>query len=137
VASHHRYALVVGADQILVCGEKSFSKPTDLDDARAQLLALRGRARELVTVACVDRETVRIWHTVVFAKLTIRHCGDGFLGTYIDSEKAEILGSLGSYRVVGKGIQLFSNIDGDYFSIHGLPLLELLSFFRTRGALVS
>jgi septum formation protein len=70
VAERHRHALVVGADQILVCGEIWLSKPADLADARAQLQALRGRTHELVTAACVVRKAARIWHTVRSAKLT-------------------------------------------------------------------
>jgi septum formation protein len=137
VASGNKHALVVGADQILVCGKTSFNKPTDLADARAQLLALRGRTHELVSAVCVVREAARIWHTVVSAKLTMRQFSDGFLEYYLISEEAAILGSVGGYCLEGRGIQLFSEIQGDYFSILGLPLLELVGFLRNWGALAS
>jgi len=137
VANGDQQALVVGADQILVCGKIWFSKPVDLSDARVQLQALRGRTHELVTAVCVVRQAARIWHTVVSAKLTMRHFSDAFLDAYLESEQAAILESVGGYRLEGRGTQLFSDIQGDYFSILGLPLLELLSFLRTCGALVS
>jgi septum formation protein len=116
VAENHRHALVVGA---------------------AQLQALRGRTHKLVTAVCVVREAARIWHTVSSAKLTMRHFSDAFLDTYLDAEQAAALGSVGGYRVEERGIQLLSDIQGDYFAILGLPLLELLSFLRTCGALAS
>ena len=137
VAGGHRHAFVVGADQILLCGSRWFNKPTDLADARAQLQLLRGRTHELVTAACVVRETARIWHTVVSAKLTMRHFSDAFLDAYLSAEQTAILGSVGAYRLEGRGIQLFADIQGDYFGILGLPLLELLSFLRAHGALAS
>jgi septum formation protein len=121
----------------LILASGSPIKPADLADARAQLQVLRGRTHELVTATCVIRETARIWHTVSSAKLTIRHFSDAFLDTYLAAEQATVLASVGGYRLEGRGIQLFSDIQGDYFSILGLPLLELISFLRTRGALVS
>jgi septum formation protein len=137
VAGHHQHVLVVGADQILVCGSTWFNKPADLGDARAQLQALRGRTHELFTAVCVVRKAARIWHTVSLAKLTMRHFSDGFLDAYLGSEQAAALGSVGGYRLEEKGVQLFSDIQGDYFAILGLPLLELLRFLRSRGALAS
>ena len=78
-----------------------------------------------------------MWHTVSSAKLTMRHFSDAFLDAYLASEQAAALGSVGGYRLEERGIQLFSNIQGDYFAILGLPLLELVSFLRTCGALAS
>jgi len=137
VAENHRHALVVGADQILVCDKNWLNKPADLADARAQLQALRGRTHKLVTAVCVVREVARIWHTVSSAKLTMRHFTDAFLDAYLGSERAATLGSVGGYRLEERGIQLFSDIQGDYFAILGLPLLELLGFLRVCGALAS
>lgn len=137
VAENHPHALVVGADQILVCDKIWLNKPVDLADARAQLQALRGRTHKLVTAVCVVREASRIWHTVNSAKLTMRHVSDAFLDIYIGAEQAAALGSVGGYRLEERGIQLFSDIQGDYFTILGLPLLELLSFLRTCGTLAS
>jgi septum formation protein len=137
VAENYRHALVVGADQILVCGKIWLNRPTDLADARAQLQALRGRTHMLVTAVCVVREAARIWHTVSSAKLTMRHFSDAFLDAYLASEQGAVLGSVGGYRLEERGIQLFAEIHGDYFGILGLPLLELLSFLRARGALAA
>jgi septum formation protein len=137
IAENHQHALVVGADQILVCDKIWLNKPADLADARAQLQALRGRTHKLVTAVCVVREVVRIWHTVSSAKLTMRYFSDAFLDTYLGAEQPAALGSVGGYRFEERGIQLFSDIQGDYFTILGLPLLELLGFLRTCGALAS
>jgi septum formation protein len=137
VSGNHRHALVVGADQILVCGETWLNKPSDLADARAQLQSLRGRTHMLITAVCVVREAARMWHTVNSAKLTMRHFSDAFLDAYLCSEQAAVLGSVGGYRLEERGIQLFAEIQGDYFAILGLPLLELLSFLRARGALAA
>ena len=137
VAGHHQHVLVVGADQILVCGSTWLNKPADLGDARAQLQALRGRTHELFTAVCVVRKAARIWHTVSSAKLTMRHFSDGFLDAYLGSEQAAALGSVGGYRLEERGVQLFSDIQGDYFAILGLPLRERLSFLRSRGAIAS
>ena len=137
VAESHRDALVVGADQILACDGDWFSKPADLAGARAQLQVLRGRTHELVTAACVVFDAARIWHTVVSAKLTMRHFSETFLDAYLDAERTAILGSVGAYQLEGRGIQLFADIQGDYFGILGLPLFELLGFLRSRGSLAS
>jgi septum formation protein len=137
VAENHRHALVVGADQILVCDKIWLNKPADLADSRAQLQALRGRTHKLVTAVCVVREAARIWHTVSSARLTMRQFSDAFLDAYLGAEEGAIFGSVGAYRIEGRGIQLFADIKGDYFTILGLPLLELLSFLRTRDVLAS
>lgn len=137
VAENHRHALVVGADQILVCDKIWLNKPADLADSRAQLQVLRGRTHKLVTAVCVVREAARIWHTVSSAGLTMRQFSDAFLDAYLGAEQGAIFESVGAYRIEGRGIQLFADIKGDYFTILGLPLLELLSFLRTRDVLAS
>ena len=137
VAESHRHALVVGADQILVCGNMWFDKPAGLGDARVQLQALQGRDHQLVTAACVVRNDDRLWQAVSSPKLTMRRFSEAFLDAYLDAEGTEILGFVGAYRLEGRGIQLFADIEGDYFAILGLPLLELLGFLRSRGALPS
>jgi len=137
VAENHRHALVVGADQILVCGNMWFDKPASLDEARVQLQALQGRAHQLVSAACVVRDEDRLWHVVSSPTLTMRRFSEAFLDAYLDAEGTEILGSVGAYRIEGRGIQLVADIEGDYFAVLGLPLLELLCFLRSRGALPS
>jgi septum formation protein len=137
VAADHPRGLVIGADQILVCGDVRFDKPASLADARSQLQTLRGRTHQLVTAACVVQEQACIWQGERWAKLTMREFSDTFLDTYLAAEGTAVLGSVGAYRLEGRGIQLFAQVEGDYFAILGLPLLELLRFLRERGALGS
>ncbi|MBV8336035.1 MAG: septum formation protein Maf [Alphaproteobacteria bacterium] len=137
VAVRRPDALVIGADQILHCAGKWFDKPVDIDQVRTQLQSLRGRTHELITAACVVEDRVRVWHTVSSAQLSMRRFSDAFLEWYLAAEGAAVLGSVGAYRVEGRGIQLFDKIKGDYFAILGLPLLELVQFLRNRQALGS
>ena len=102
-----------------------------------QLQALRGRTHELVTAACAVQDGSRIWHGLSSPRLIMRHFTDGFLDDYIPAEGADILGSVGAYRLEGRGAQLFEHTEGDYFAILGLPLLELLGFLRTKGMIPS
>ena len=132
VAARCGRAVVIGADQLLVCGEVWFDKPVDLGHARTQLQALRGRTHELVTAGCAVRGGSRLWHSVSSPRLTMRHFTDDFLDDYILAEGADMLGSVGAYRLEGRGVQLFEHIEGDYFAILGLPIIELLGFLRTK-----
>ena len=129
--------MVIGADQILVCGGEWFDKPANLAEARSQLQTLRGRIHKLVTAACVVQEQACIWQGERWTKLTMREFSDTFLDTYLAAEGTAVLGSVGAYRLEGRGIQLFAQVEGDYFAILGLPLIELLGFLRERGALPS
>jgi septum formation protein len=137
VAERHDRALVIGADQILVCGAEWFDKPKDLGEALVQLRALRGRTHELVTAVCAVQMGTRLWHTVVRPQLTMRDFSDTLLDDYIAAEGDEILGSVGAYRLESRGVQLFERIEGDHFAILGLPLLELLGFLRNCGEIPS
>jgi septum formation protein len=130
-------AVVIGADQLLVCGEVWFDKPADLGQARSQIQGLRGRTHELVTAVCAVQDRSRLWHAVSSPRLTMRHFTDAFLDGYIRAAGADILGSVGAYRIEGRGVQLFEHLEGDYFAILGLPLLELLSFLRRKGMIQS
>jgi septum formation protein len=125
-------ALVVGADQMLLCGDVWFDKPPDLDHARAQLRALRGRTHELVTAVVVFRDGTELWHHVARARLTMRPFSDAFLDEYLGAAGESVLRSVGAYQLEGLGAHLFSRIDGDYFTVLGLPLLPLLEFLRAR-----
>src|SRR5579875_2628418 len=128
-------ALAVGADQILVCDGLWFDKPAGMAGARAQLQALRGKLHELATAVCAVAAGERVWHAVSRPLLTMRAFSDAFLDAYLAAEGSAILGSVGAYRIEGRGIQLFADIDGDYFAVLVLPLLPLLAFLRERGAL--
>ena len=133
VAARRKNALVIGADQILVAGDEWFDKPGDLAAAEAQLRRLRGRDHILVTAACAVCGDERLWQATSIPKLTMRRFGDAFLAGYIAGEWDALLGSVGAYRLEGKGVQLFDRIEGDHFAILGLPLLELLAFLRGYG----
>jgi septum formation protein len=136
VASRHTGALVIGADQMLDCAGTWFDKPRDRDEARAQLLALRGKRHELVSAVAVVRNGAVIWRLVDRSRLTMRAFSDVFLDTYIAALGDDVLSSVGVYQLEGLGAQLFDKIDGDYFSILGLPLLPLLDFLRGHGAVM-
>jgi len=137
VAGRHDRAFVIGADQILACDGLWFDKPSDLGAARAQLKALRGRTHELATAACVVQNETRIWHTVKQPHLLMREFSDLFLDDYLAVEGTAVLGTVGAYRLEGRGVQLFERVEGDHFAILGLPLLELLGFLRKCGQLPS
>jgi len=133
VSRGHPGALVVGADQILECEGEWLGKPADLDQARAQLSALRGKAHELATAAVVARDGGRIWHHVARARLHMRAFSDAFLDSYLANIGRAACESVGAYQLEGLGVQLFSHVEGDYFAILGLPLLPLLGFLRHHG----
>jgi septum formation protein len=135
ITESHPAAIVIGADQILVAGEEWFDKPADLRAAATQLRRLRGRSHVLATAACVMRGKRCLWRATAAPKLTMWCFGESFLAEYIEAEGEALLGSVGAYRIEGRGVQLFARIDGDHFSILGLPLLELLEFLRGQGLL--
>jgi septum formation protein len=128
-------ALVIGADQLLVCGDRWFDKPKDEAEARAHLKALRGRTHTLVTAVVCVRDGARIWHHLAHPRLTMRDFSDDVLEAYLATEGDRVLASVGAYRVEGPGIQLFEAIEGEHSAILGLPLLPLLGFLRQHGVL--
>jgi septum formation protein len=135
IARREPDAVVIAADQLLVVGEEWLDKPPTPDAARAQLLTLRGRTHTLVTAVLCQRGTARVWHHVARPSLTMREFSEEFLNAYLAAEGDALTAWVGSYRLEGMGVQLFERIEGDYFSILGLPLLPLLGFLRQHGAL--
>ena len=131
----HPGALVIGADQMLDCEGVWFDKPTGRDGAREQLKALRGRTHRLVSCAVIVRDGERIWHQIDRARLTMRNFSDAFLDEYLDSAGDDVLHSVGAYQLEGLGAQLFHRVDGDFFTILGLPLLPVLGFLRVHGVI--
>lgn len=129
--------LVIGADQTLELDGILFDKADDLDMARARLLALRGRTHKLHAAVTVAEDGVIVWRTAETASLTVRDFSDVFLHAYLAAHGQTILSSVGCYELEGAGIQLFERIEGDYFAILGLPMLDLLTFLRTRGVLAA
>lgn len=126
-------ALVIGADQVLVCGETCFDKPENLTEARRHLQALRGQTHRLETAVVVVRAGEVLWHFESAPQLTMRPFPDAFLDRYLEEAGEDVLWSVGAYQLEGSGVQLFQEVRGDYFSILGLPLLPLLEFLRTQG----
>ena len=133
VSRHASGAFVIGADQILDCDGAWFDKPPDRTRATADLRALSGKRHSLATAVCVVRDGVRLWHHRESARLTMRPLGDAFIDAYLDAIGADALVSVGAYQLEGLGAQLFSRVEGDYFTILGLPLLPLLEFLRNHG----
>ena len=133
VSMRHPEALVIGADQILGLGREMFDKPVGMEGARHHLQRLRGQEHRLVTAACIVRGGQPIWRHVEIPRLTMRNFSDEFLEDYLTRSGEKILGSVGAYLLEDRGAQLFSKVDGDYFSILGLPLLQLLDFLRGHG----
>lgn len=135
-------ALVIGGDQLLVCKmedgtERWFDKPADMDTARAQLLALRGKTHRLVTATVAWRGGERIWQDVTTPRLTMRNFSEAFLDAYLAAEGEALLSSVGAYRLEAMGVHLFSRVEGEHSAILGLPLIPLLGFLRQHGVITS
>ncbi len=130
-------ALVIGADQLLVCAGRWYDKPPDIATARAQLSALRGREHALVTACVCWRHGTRIWQEVAAPRLTMREFSDEFLDAYLTAEGDRVTSSVGAYRLEGLGAHLFARIQGEHAAILGLPLLALLGFLRQHGVLAA
>lgn len=135
VSARHPGAIVLGADQLLVQGADWFDKPADCAAAADQLRRLAGKTHELVTAACAVRDDACLWRETTTPRMTMRRFGEAFLAGYIAAEGDALLGSVGAYRIEGRGAQLFERVDGDYFAVLGLPLLGLLGFLRGCGVL--
>jgi len=137
VAQRFPEALVIGADQILVCDEEWYDKPASVAAARNQLRMLRGRTHVLETAVVCQRGNDRVWYNLSRPKLTMRSFSDAFLEAYLAAERDDVLSSVGAYRLEARGVQLFEQIEGDFFAILGLPLLPLLAYLRQARALGS
>jgi septum formation protein len=126
-------ALVIGADQILSCEGKRYDKPRDMAQARANLEALRGQRHTLHSAVTLTRGSDILWHHSGQAHLTMRDFTPAFLDAYLAALGEKVRASVGCYQLEGPGIQLFEKIEGDYFTILGLPLLPLLAALRRQG----
>jgi septum formation protein len=133
VSSRHPASLVIGADSTLACNGRLFDKPVTLDDARRQLLALAGQMHELCSSVVVAKGGVRLWHWSEQAHLTMRSFTESFVDAYLARAGQAVCASVGAYQLEGLGAHLFSRIEGDYFTILGLPLLPLLGFLAEHG----
>jgi septum formation protein len=133
--SQSRAGLVIGGDQMLALGNEAFDKPRNLAEARSHLARLSGKSHTLETAIVVCEEGRPVWRHLARPKLTMRPLSPEFIDTYVNACGDSLLSTVGAYQLEGLGAQLFSQIEGDYFSILGLPLLPLLDYLRTRKVL--
>jgi septum formation protein len=127
--------LVIGSDQTMSLGDRVFHKPTDLDDAENHLRLLAGKTHRLNSAVAMARNGDIVWEHVSHADLTMRALSDDFIHRHLSRVGDRALQSVGAYQLEGEGIQLFSRIDGDYFTILGLPMLPLLEQLRLMGSI--
>ena len=137
IARRNPEALVIGCDQVLEFQGRAYSKPADAADLRAQLLAMRGQTHRLLSAAVVFEEGRPVWRHVGQARLTMREFSDDWLAGYLHRNTTDLMSSVGGYKLESEGVRLFSQIEGDYFTILGLPLLPLLDWLAVRGSIAS
>jgi septum formation protein len=137
VSALHPNALVIGADQILSCENHRYDKPRDMDEARANLMKFRGRPHRLHSGVVIAQAGKIIWQHSDHADLTMRDFSDAFLDNYLAEVGPKVMASVGCYQLEGLGVQLFDKIEGDYFTILGLPLLPLLEVLRGHHVVLS
>jgi septum formation protein len=135
VSSCYPGRVVVGADQTLALGERLFSKPATCAQAAEQLSALAGRMHELHSAISVARDSEILFADVSIARMTMRALDDNAISAYLDAAGEAVTTSVGAYQLEGLGVHLFERIEGDHFTILGLPLLPLLEFFRSKQLL--
>jgi septum formation protein len=135
VAARMPGRLVIGADQTLAMGRQRFSKPSDTDEARAQLRALRGHTHMLHSAVALVRDNQLLFQYVDAARLTMRNISDEYLEIYLDAAGNTVTESVGGYQLERTGIHLFERVEGDHFTILGMPLLPLLDALRRLGVL--
>lgn len=135
VSPRHPGAFVIGADQLLTLGNEWFDKPADRAAAAHHLERLSGRTHQLVCGVAVIQDSTEIWRTAQSVTLTMRPLSRAFIDAYLDQAGDAVLASVGAYQLEGHGAQLFTAIDGDYFTVLGLPLLPLLAFLRQHGVM--
>ncbi len=137
LADRNRAALVLGCDQVLAFEGQVWSKPADLAQARTQLQTLRGQTHQLLSALVLYHEAKPIWRHIGVAKLTMATVSDDYLDAYLARNWPAVGTSVGAYQLEAEGIRLFTAIEGDYFTILGLPLLPLLSYLALRGFIAS
>ena len=137
IAAKHPDALVIGCDQVLAFGQQILAKPDTPEQALAQLSALRGQKHQLLSAAVIYGEGKPLWRHVGVVRLHMRDASDAYLADYVARNWDSIRHAVGAYKLEEEGVRLFTRIEGDYFNVLGLPLLELLSYLTLRGTLPS
>lgn len=137
VSARHPRALVLGADQVLDCNGTLFDKPRSTAEARAQLETLSGREHRLHSAAAVVCDGAILWSLCMTARMHMRALSPVFLDGYLAAAGESVLLSVGAYQLEGLGAQLFDRVEGDFFTVLGLPLLPLLAFLRQQGVLIA
>ncbi len=135
ISAKHPAALVIGCDQVLTLQGELLTKPESREMARDQLLALRGKRHELLSAAVICENGKPVWRHVGVVRLMMRQFSESYLDAYLDRNWDSIRYSVGSYKLEEEGVRLFQQVQGDYFTVLGLPLLELLSYLTLRGKL--
>ncbi|MEF2071303.1 Maf-like protein [Consotaella aegiceratis] len=133
VAERHPEEFVIGADQTLSLGDETLHKPETMEEARRTLLKLSGRTHQLNTAVVLVENGIVVWRQVFVASVTMRKLDPGFIGRYLARVGEKALTTVGAYQIEGLGAQLMEEIEGDFFTIVGLPLLPLLAELRARG----
>jgi septum formation protein len=137
IAERQPDALVLGADQVIAIGAEILGKAGTPDEARAQLMQLRGRTHMLISAAVLYDRGEPVWRHAGTARLTMRTFSEGFLDAYLARNWPAVAASVGGYQIEAEGVRLFERIEGDHFTILGLPLLPLLSYLGLRGFIAS
>lgn len=137
VAMKHPDKLVIGCDQVLEFEGRVFSKPRDVDEAREQLQTLRGQKHQLLSAIVVFHENRPVWRHIGVVRLQMRDFSETYLDDYLARNWDSIRWSVGGYKLEEEGVRLFHRVDGDYFNVLGLPLIELLNYLTVRGELAS
>jgi septum formation protein len=134
VADKNPEALVIGSDQVLEFDRQLLSKPATRDDAVAQITRMSGKQHKLLSAAVIYEDAKPVWRTVGQVRLTMRTLNSAYIESYVDRNWDEIRHCVGGYQLEAEGARLFARVDGDYFTVLGLPLLEVLDYLTMSGA---
>lgn len=135
VSARHGRALVIGSDQVLAVADEILDKPGATQHAKEQLKYLRGREHRLISAVSIVCNGEELWSFYDHADLKMRNFSDAFLQDYLQRVGQDVISSVGAYHLEGLGAQLFESVEGDFFTVLGLPLINVLNFLRLRGAL--